>query len=59
MSNNIDQRSIDQAISELKRVDAAIEDALIKLRKPATAPDAHLDLATARKRLALALRQLK
>ena len=59
MANNIDQRSIDQANSELRRVDAAIEDALMKLRKATTVPDAVGALNEARRRLALAQRHLK
>ncbi len=57
-SNNIGQRSIDQAKQELKRVEAALREAEIKLRRPATAIDAGLDIALARKRLALAMSQL-
>jgi len=58
MSNNIDQRSIDQAKAEIKRADAAVEEAEKKLRKTLAAVDTKADLAEARKRLALALRQL-
>jgi hypothetical protein len=59
MSSNINQRSIDQAQAEIKRADEAIEDALMKLRKPVTVPDGLSALAEARKRLALAQRHLK
>ena len=59
MSSNINQRSIDQASAEIKRADEAIEDALMKLRKPLTVSDGITALAEARKRLAMAQRHLK
>jgi hypothetical protein len=59
MSSNINQRSIDQAAAEIKRADEAIEEALLKIRKPLGVSDGVAALNEARKRLAMAQRCLR